>query len=636
MQKVKWLFFGYLGITAVLVAAFAASVAFSSSSTSADPNRDPNTLYTLYASNVRWIDPALVSDVTSSDVASQVYENLYNYDIDKRPYEIIPEIAAALPEVSPDGLTVTIRLRKGIRFVDPMGEIKGWAKTSHPTATVGPEITVDDFFYAWKRLANFHLASQNYSHMVEGRIKGLDEWFEYTRNAPKNAIDWSRPVEGLEKVDAHTMRLHLKRPDPQLRYNLAHLPMAPVSRQAVEQLGDAFQFRAIGSGPYMITEYKAEQRIVFERNPVYRGHPTANVGDAVPPEKRLPRVARIQMDYVEEDLPAWAMFRNKQIDISGIPKDTFAVAIDLRTRELSDEMKRDGVRLRKSDRPVVYFYGFNMTDPVVGKNKPLRQAMSMAFDRDRYIELITNGRGVAMKGITPPGFPTYDEKRVNPYAEYNLDRARELMKEAVKVHGGPIPDITLLMPGSDTTVRQMGELTQQMMRQIGVKLRVDYTTWARFQEMVDSKQAQFFALGWQADYPDEQTFFQLLYGKNQAPGPNASNYNNPKFNALYEKTLTMEPGPARDKLYREMEAIALEDCPWILNFSPIVFTLYYDWATPAPPNTYAHGRMAHMTLDADMRHRRLFGTGVKPSQTTAAAPAMSQTATPAAVGAAQH
>ena len=67
MQKVKWLFFGYLAVTAILVAAFAGSVAFSRSSTSADPSRDKNTLYTIYASNVRWLDPAVVSDTTSAD-----------------------------------------------------------------------------------------------------------------------------------------------------------------------------------------------------------------------------------------------------------------------------------------------------------------------------------------------------------------------------------------------------------------------------------------------------------------------------------------------------------------------------------------------------------------------------------------
>jgi ABC-type transport system substrate-binding protein len=618
MQKVKWLFFGYLAVTAILVVAFAGSVAFSRSSTSADPSRDKNTLYTIYAANIRWLDPAVIADVPGSEVAGHVFECLYNYDLDARPYQIVPELAADLPQVSPDGLTVTIRLKKGIRYVDPLGQIKGWQKTSHPTATMGPEVTVDDFFYAWKRIANFHLASQNFAHMIEGRFKGLDEWFEYTRTVAKDQVDWDRPVAGLEKVDAHTMRLHLKRPDPQLRYNLAHLPTAPVSRQAVEQLGEQFKFRPIGTGPFIMTEYKAEQRIVYEANPVYRGAPTANVGDALPPDKRLPRVRRLQMDYVEEDLPAWAMFRSKRLDMSGIPKDTFAIAIDLRTRELSPEMKADGVRLLKAGDPTVFFFGFNMVDPVIGKNKPLRQAMSMAFDRERYIDLMLNGRGIAMKGITPPGFPTYDENRKNPYAEYNLPAAREKMKEAVKVHGGPIPDITLLYPGSDTSARQVGELMQQMMRQIGVRLKVDYVTWARFQEMVDAKQAQFFALGWQADYPDEQTFFQLLYSKNEAPGPNASNYKNPRFDALYEKTMVMERSPARDQLYRQMEELALEDVPWILNFSPIRFTLYYDWVTPAPPNDYTHGRRAYTGLDVELRQRRLFG-GEKPRETAAVA-----------------
>src|SRR5687768_7189480 len=89
MQKVKWLFFGYLALTIALVVIFAGSVALSRNSTSADPTRDRNTLYTIYASNVRWLDPAVISDTTSADVADQVFENLYNYDVDKRPYETI-------------------------------------------------------------------------------------------------------------------------------------------------------------------------------------------------------------------------------------------------------------------------------------------------------------------------------------------------------------------------------------------------------------------------------------------------------------------------------------------------------------------------------------------------------------------
>jgi len=609
MHKVKWIFFGYLALVAAVIAAIAGATAFGPKASAPDPGRDQDTLYSVYASNVRWLDAAVISDTTSSAIAGQVYETLFNYDWAARPYKLIPELAVGLPEVSPDGKTVTIRIKPGVRFVDPLGEIKGWERIPGSKATAGPAITVEDFFYAWKRVSSFHTASQNYPHMFEGKFEGVEEWFEYTKGTPKDQVDWSRPVKGWERVDAHTMRLHLTRPDPQLRYNLAHLPTAPVAREAVEQLKDRFQFRAIGSGPYVIAEYKPEERITYERNPIYRGHPTAAVGEAVAPGRRIPKIKRVQLDYVEEDLNAWAWFQQRKIDVSGIPKDAFALAIDMRSRELSETMRREGVGLLKAGDPTVFFFGFNMDDPVVGKNKALRQAMSMAFDRERFIDLMLNGRGVAMKGIAPPGFPTYDAKRKNPYAEYDLGAARERMKEAVRAHGGPIPPITLLLPGSDTTFRQMGELMTQMMKQVGIRLKVDYVTWARFQELVDGKQAQFFALGWQADYPDEQTFFQLLYSKNESPGPNASNYKNPRFDALYERSITMEPGPERDTLYREMEGLALEDVPWVLNYSPIRFTLYYDWVKGLNPNEYIHGARAYVDLDTALRRERLYGSG---------------------------
>ena len=66
-----------------------------------------------------------------------------------------------------------------------------------------------------------------------------------------------------------------------------------------------------------------------------------------------------------------------------------------------------------------------------------------------------------------------------------------------------------------------------------------------------------------------------------------------------------------------MESVALEDCPWILNVTPIVFTLYYDWVEPATPNTNTHGRMAYHKLDWELRERRLFG-GEKPADVAVA------------------
>jgi ABC-type transport system substrate-binding protein len=246
-----------------------------------------------------------------------------------------------------------------------------------------------------------------------------------------------------------------------------------------------------------------------------------------------------------------------------------------------------------------------MQDPVVGRNKPLRQAMSMAFDRKRFIELMLNGRGEPLSHIIPEGFPNYQPDLETPWSHFNMDRARQKLKEAEQIQGGPIPTITLLLPGSDTWYRQYGELIQRMMADLGVTIKIEYSTWARFQEMVDAKQAQFYSLGWQPDYPDEQTFLQLLYGKNEAPGPNSANYKNPEYDRLYERAIVMNPSPERDQLYRAMEKMAIDDVPWILTMSRTVYRLQYDWVDHVVQNTYIHSRIPYYTLDKALRQRQL-------------------------------
>jgi ABC-type transport system substrate-binding protein len=493
-----------------------------------------------------------------------------------------------MPAISPDNLTWTIPIRPGVHYYDPEKRVFPDGK--------GPEITANDFIYAWKRVADFHQASQNYSAMFEDRIVGLDEWRKYTQQTPPDKIDWDRPVEGLKALDTYTLQIKLKRPDPQLRYNLAHLPTAPVSRDAANYWGDNLKHHPIGSGPYVLAEDLPEQRIVFTANPIYRGR-----------AEDLPHIQRVQMDYFDEDLPAWALFQQGLLDVAGIPKDVFGQAINARTGSLTPEMEAKGIRLRREPMPAIYYFGFNMKDPVLGKNKPLRQAMSMAFDRQQYIELFLNGRGQPASGPIPPGFPTYDSKLVNPYTEFNLAGAKEKLVEAVKINGGPIPTIELLLPGTDTTFRQMGEFMKKQMAQIGIDIRVNYTTWARFQEMIDGKQAQFYALGWVADYPDEQTFLQLFWSKNETPGPNSANYVNPEFDKLYEQAMVMNPGPERDALYRKMQQIVMEDTPWMYNFYPVSYRLYYDWVQNTSNNEYAHGMTKFLVLDEKLRQERLSG-----------------------------
>lgn len=597
MRATKWIFVGYLVLVALIIGGIAAS--FSST-----PPRDPETLYLPLPASIRTLDPAEVSDTIGAPLVGSIYECLYNYKYGQTtPYKLVPELAADMPQVTDGGKTLTIRLRKGIHFYDPDHVV-------FPDG-VGPEVKAADFVYSFKRIANFQLASANYSGLFEGEIVGLGDWWSYTQKAgTADRIDWARPVEGLQAPDDYTLRLNLTKPDPQMTMKLAHEPTGVVCRRIVEHYGDSFRWHPVGTGPYCMRyrDHLPEQKLTMLANPIYRGRPDIDGNTVLPADQKMPYIKRCEYEYFAEDLPVWILFKQGLFDVGGIPKDTFAQAISVDTGDLTPDMQRRGIILKKFSEPVTEYIGFNMKDPIIGKNKPLRQAMSLAFDRETYVKNFLNGRGQPAIGPIPPGFPTFDPHQINPYTQYNLALARQTLKEAVRINGGPIPTLTILMRDSDTLSRQMAEYFRSQMAQIGIDLQPEFRDWARWQEMVDNRQTQIFDAGWEADYPDEQTFLQLFYGPNgEAGGINSSVYNNPEFNAMYEKAAVMPDSPERRKLYEQMEQITMEDCPWLLEIYFVRYQLLYDWIKDYSPMNYGYGFRQHLVLDQALRIKSQMG-----------------------------
>lgn len=592
-------------------------------------------LWDTYAAGIKSVDPATCGDSDSAAIQANFYEGLYGYHFLKRPPEVVPLLAAELPEVSDDGLTYTIRLKPGVKYhrnpcfgPDPSGE-HAWA-----TRTVRAE----DFILGFKRVADYHVNTGLAWAFLSHRIVGIDAYREKTRLDYKSG-DFSRydlDIEGLKALDELTLQIRLSEPFPQLIYVLAMSTCAPVPHEAVdywlanrddgaggrraiplEQRATEFREKeqVVGTGPYLLTDWRRKSRIVMQRNPDFREEYYPSEGAPGDEEKglladagkRIPFIDVIHYDFVSETYPSWMLFLTKQRDASGIPRETFEGVVNP-DHELAEQWKSRHIYLEKYTVPAIYWIAFNMEDPIFKASKSLRQAMCLAYDVESHIKVLFNDRGVRATNIVPDTFKGHDEAGPGPYSRVDVDaakvklaQAKEELATAGLLVNGEIPELKFDLSDGATAVR-MAELAQQQFAKLGLKVKPEYNDWPTLQQKVHSKQAQMYTMGWHADYPDAENFLQLFYSPNIAKGTNNSNYSNPEFDALYEKIRVMPDSPQRTELYVRMIRMISEDCPILLLSEPESYVLFYDWVYNVKPHPIGYGFLRYRRIDEAQRN----------------------------------
>src|SRR4029450_3343877 len=142
-----------------------------------------------------------------------------------RPYKLVPNTATALPEISPDGLTWTMRVKPGIYFADdPV--FKGRRR----------ELTAHDYVYSIKRVLDPKMRS-NSLNVVQGRFVGADAVVAKATETGK--FDYDAPIEGLQALGRFTLRFKLEFPAYELLANLTTTALGAVAREVIEAYGDA-------------------------------------------------------------------------------------------------------------------------------------------------------------------------------------------------------------------------------------------------------------------------------------------------------------------------------------------------------------------------------------------------------------
>jgi oligopeptide transport system substrate-binding protein len=553
-------------------AAFAAVSGCTSRQADGRKNFTRKTLSFSLPDDMKNMDPATAYDTVAMDVIPLVLESLYQYNYDRRPLVLEPLLAAGLPEISKDRKTYTIRLKKGVR----------WHAGDYFPKGEGRELVAADFLFAWKRLAIAELQSPG-SWIFDGKVKGWDE-FRAGR---------AGDVTGFSAPDAHTLKIELLRPYPQLSHVLAMAYSSPLPKELFEKYGlHAMNERLPGTGPYKFHEYVRASRLTLLKNDAYRGE--SYRGGA------LPFAEELNFRIFKEDQPRWLEFTRGNLDVSGIPKDNFSSVVD--QGELRGEMAAKGIQFLKLEQASLYFLLFNMRDPVLGKNRALRQAISMAFDRKAFVEKFRNGRGVNAVSLVPRTVEGHVERENFPF-EYDLNAAKAKLAEAGYPGGKGLPAIRLDMRGNSTNNRLQAEFIKDALAKLGIQVEVALNALPGYLEKERNGNLQLVLGLWDSDYPDAENFLALLYSKNVAPGPNVSHYQNPAFDRLFEKIALMENGPARFRLIREAEDIAYADLPIAPLFYPLAFSVGHGWVKNFRPNIQVTNHMKYFDVDLELQKK---------------------------------
>lgn len=520
------------------------------------------------------LDPVEQLDQASAELITNVYDTLVSYHYLERPYELQPNLLARMPELSADGLTYTFELREGVRFHDDPAFPGG----------KGRELVTDDVIYSLKRYADANLNAQSYM-LLQGVIEGMDEFRKQTEQLGKGADYGKLQIAGVQKLDDRRFTIKLTQPNPRALYPLAVSSLSIVPREAVEHYKDDFRNHPVGTGPFRIKELSRRGVTVLEKNPNYHlTYPAEGAqGDAergllAAAGKRLPFVDEVHLPLIEESQPAMLKFLTGQLDWIGIDRDNFA-KMAYRDDSGFHLTPKYADKFKIYDEPSLSteFLVFNMKDPVVGKNKALRQAIALAIDRKGFIEQMRNNRGVAPQTILPVALAGSESDVDSTWYENDLEQAKAKLAEAGYPGGKGLPPITIEYRASTTQTRQDYEFLRAQLAKVGIQLQANFQTFTAFMQRIDASNFQIASAGWGADYPDGENFYQLLYGANQAPGPNSGSYANPEYDRLFQQIQNMPNGPERFALFERMNAIVREDVPVIVTWNPTVVGLHHNW-----------------------------------------------------------
>src|SRR6266536_456899 len=570
----------------------------------ADPNK---VLHVAFPIAETGFDPQAGGDAYSNYVNRVIFDSLYIYDYLARPHKIVPNTAMALPEISADGKTWTIKVRPGIYFSDDPA-FKGAKR----------ELTAADYVFAWKHILDPKMHSIS-NQVFDGKLIGADKVVAAAKATGK--FDYDATIEDLQAIDRQTIRLRLNYPSYDLLSDLTTAQTAAVAREVVAAYGDASGWvmaNPVGTGPYRLKDWRRGQKIVLEANPGYRDvffpdsrDPADRALVASMRGKKLPRIGRVEISIIEESNPRLLAFEKGELDFAAVPVDLVRNVLDPADK-LKPTFAQRGVQMWRGVQPAITYTYFNMEDPVVGGYSndkiALRRAISMAFNTDDEIRIVRQGQGEPATQPIPPNITGYDPK-FSGHARFDPAGAKALLDKFGYVDRDgdgwrDLPDckaLTLTIASPPSAIdRQLDELWKKSMDAVGLRLEFVKQKWPDLLKMGRAGQLQMWSLGNISNTTEGFGFLDLLYGPHSGV-TNLARFKLPEYDKLYDNARQLPDSPERTRLFRRMSQLVTAYAPWKLDAFRYETVLVYPWVLGYKHNVFDQYPWKYLDVDVARR-----------------------------------
>jgi len=444
-----------------------------------------------------------------------IFSGLVSFDTS---LNLVPELAESW-EVSADGKVYTFHLRTNARFHN------------------GRQVIAQDVIYSFERAANPVTQSDTVLTYL-GDIVGVAEMHNGTTDH----------ISGLKTLDDHTLQVTIDASKPYFLFKLT-MPVAFVLDQMNLASGPEWYRTPNGTGPYKLTRWDSFQLMVYDANQdYYLGAPSI-------PQIVVELFAGIGI----------RLYESGEIDMTGVYSSDVARLLDP-----ADPLHAD---LYSNVSLCTDYVVFDLTQPPFDDVK-VRQAFSMAFDRQKYIDIVDNGVGILAKGPYPPALPGYNLNLQG--LSYDPGQARQLLAESK--YGGPqgLPLIIFTDAGiGNTAGASVAAMAQMWQQNLGVTITIENLEPDKYLDLLYSGQhGQLFSGGWCADYPDPENFADVLF--HSGAGQNTGNYSNLALDAVLDQARLEQDVTKRIHLYQQAEQIIVQDAPALF----ISYSVSYELVRP--------------------------------------------------------